>query len=241
MNLILLIGLSILPAIAIVAYFYLLDRHEREPIGMILLCFVFGIISTYPALKLEEFGVLDICVTASDNFLMTFTFAFLIVAFSEELMKFIFLRYYIFTKADFNEPLDGIVYSVAISMGFAAMENILHVVLRTEDFKEALEIVYSRTLTAVPAHAAFAMSMGYFTGLAKKQEHRKSVLLMIGLASAIFLHGLYDFFIFLEWTESLTVYTFATLIIALVAGKYLTFKHVHSSSIENKSRGEEML
>lgn len=241
MNLLLLIGLSVLPAIAIVAYFYLLDRHEREPVRMILLCFIFGVISTYPALKMEEFGILDIYVTASDNFLMTFTFAFLIVAFSEELMKFIFLRYYIFNKADFNEPLDGIVYSIAISMGFASMENILHIVIRTEDFKEALEIGYSRTLTAVPAHAAFAMSMGYFTGLAKKQEYRKSILLMAGLSSAIFLHGLYDFFIFLEWTESLTAYTFATLIIALLAGKYLTFKHIHSSSIENRSRAGEKI
>jgi RsiW-degrading membrane proteinase PrsW (M82 family) len=165
---------------------------------------------------------------------MTFTFAFLIVAFSEELMKFIFLRYYIFTKSDFNEPMDGIVYSVSISMGFAAMENILHIVLRTEDFQEALEIGYSRTLTAVPAHAAFAMAMGYFTGLAKVQSQRESLLLMIGFASAVSLHGLYDFFIFLEWTNSLTIYTIVTLIIALIAGKYLTLRHVHDSYLNNR-------
>ena len=127
MNLILLLILSVLPAILIVIYFYMLDRYEREPLRLIVLCFVFGAISTYPALKMEEFGILDLSITASANPLMTFTFAFLIVAFSEELMKFIFLRYYIFTKSDFNEPLDGIIYSVSISMGFAAMENILHI------------------------------------------------------------------------------------------------------------------
>jgi RsiW-degrading membrane proteinase PrsW (M82 family) len=234
MNQFLLITLSVAPAIFIVAYFYMLDRHEREPLKMIVLCFIFGLISTYPALKMEEFGILDLYITASANPLMTFTFAFLIVAFSEELMKFIFLRYYIFTKSDFNEPMDGIVYSVSISMGFAAMENILHIVLRTEDFNEAVEIGYSRTLTAVPAHAAFAMAMGYFTGLAKVQSHRESLLLMIGFASAVFLHGLYDFFIFLEWTNSLTIYTITTLIIALISGKYLTLKHVHSSYLNSK-------
>ena len=234
MNLFLLLLLSVVPAIIIVVYFYLLDRHEREPLKMIILCFVFGLISTYPALKMEEFGILDLYITASSNPLMTFTFAFLIVAFSEELMKFIFLRYYVFTKSDFNEPMDGIVYSVTISMGFAAMENILHIVIRTENFSEALQIGYSRTLTAVPAHAAFAMAMGYFVGLAKAQSYRESLLLMAGFSAAVFLHGLYDFFIFLEWTNSLTIYTIATLIIALIAGKYLTLRHVHSSYISNK-------
>ncbi len=234
MNLILLLILSVVPAIFIVAYFYMLDRYEREPIRMIVLCFVFGAISTYPALKMEEFGILDLYITASADPLMTFTFAFLIVAFSEELMKFIFLRYYIFTKSDFNEPLDGIVYSVCISMGFAAMENVLHIVIRTEDFKEALAIGYSRTLTAVPAHAAFAMAMGYFAGLAKVQPQRESLLLLTGFALAVILHGLYDFFIFLEWINSLTIYTFITLILALISGKYLTLKHVQSSSMSNK-------
>lgn len=234
MNLILLLILSVLPAILIVIYFYMLDRYEREPLRLIVLCFVFGAISTYPALKMEEFGILDLSITASANPLMTFTFAFLIVAFSEELMKFIFLRYYIFTKSDFNEPLDGIIYSVSISMGFAAMENILHIVVRAEDFKEALEIGYSRSLTAVPAHAAFAMTMGYFAGLAKVQTQRESLLLLTGFALAVILHGLYDFFIFLEWTNSLTAYTFITLIIALVSGKYLTLRHVQNSSVTHK-------
>lgn len=235
MNLILLLILSVIPAILIVIYFYKLDRYEREPLRLIVLCFIFGVISTYPALKMEEFGILDLSITASPNPLMTFTFAFLIVAFSEELMKFIFLRYYIFNKSDFNEPLDGIVYSVCISMGFAAMENVLHIIIRTEDFNEALAIGYSRTLTAVPAHAAFAMAMGYFTGLAKVRPQHESLLLMVGLALAVGLHGLYDFFIFLEWTNSLTVYTFITLIIALVSGKFLTLKHVKSSSLNRKT------
>jgi protease PrsW len=235
MNLFLLIMLSVLPALLIVAYIYWLDRYEREPIRLIIICFLFGAFSTYPAIKMEEFGMYDLYITGSSDPLMTFTFAFLIIAFSEELVKYIFLRYYIFTGKEFNEPMDGIVYSVSISMGFAAMENVLHIVIRTEDFNEAVEIAYSRMLTAVPAHAAFAMTMGYFVGLAKMQPHRETFYLLSGLSGAVALHGLYDFFIFQEWSQPLTVYTFATLIGALIAGKYLTMKHVYGSPFKIKA------
>lgn len=229
MNELLLIVLSVLPALLITFYFYWLDRYDREPIKLILLCFLFGAFSTYPAIKMEEFGMYDLYITASSNPLMTFTFAFLVIAFSEELVKYIFLRYYIFPRKEFNEPMDGVVFSVTISMGFAAMENILHIVVRTEDFNEAVEIAYSRMLTSVPAHTAFAMIMGYFAGLAKIRPDMESFYLISGLAGAILLHGLYDFFIFHEMSQSLTVYTFVTLITALIFGKYLTLKHVHNS------------
>jgi RsiW-degrading membrane proteinase PrsW (M82 family) len=84
-------------------------------------------------------------------------------------------------------------------------------------------------LTSVPAHTAFAMIMGYFAGLAKFRPDKESFYLLSGLTGAIVLHGLYDFFIFHEMSQSLTVYTFVTLIVALIVGKYLSLKHVHNS------------
>ena len=54
---------------------------------------------------------------------MTAIYAFGVVALSEELAKFLFLRYFIFKYRAFDEPYDGIVYAVMIGMGFATFKT----------------------------------------------------------------------------------------------------------------------
>lgn len=233
--------IAILPGFLITAYIYWRDRHEPEPLWLLAICFLFGVASTYPAIKMEEFGMYDIFIVHSSDVWMTFTFAFLTVAFSEELVKYIFLRYYIYPKDEFCEPMDGIVYSVTISMGFATLENILYIVVRSnpDDFQHALEIGYARMFTAVPAHAAFAMVMGYFVGLAKFRPDKEAFYQFCGLSLAVVLHGLYDFFIFQEMSHYLTIFTFVTLIGAIVIGKFMVHWHVNDSPYKNQKRAHE--
>lgn len=199
--------LSTLPGFAIVAYIYWRDRHEREPLQQLSLCFAFGMLSAYPAIKMEEFGIRDLGIVnnAQDPF-MTFTFSFLVIAFSEEFVKYLFLRYYIFPKAVFDEPLDGIVYATMIGMGFATLENILYVLIRPSDAQLAFQIGILRMVTAIPAHAIFAVVMGYLVGWAKFAGPQRNRYLLLGLLSAIALHGLYDFFVFMRWNMSLIAF-----------------------------------
>lgn len=204
----LLLLLSILPGFLIILYIYWRDRHDREPIFYLTICFVFGMLSTYPAIKMEEFGMRDLGIyNAINDPFMTFTFTFIVIAFSEEFVKYIFLRYYIFPKDDFDEPMDGIVYSVMISMGFATLENILYIVVRADTIELGFQIGLLRMMTAVPGHAIFAILMGYFVGLAKFSEDKGNLYLVIGLFSAIALHGTYDFFIFMQMKEFLIWFT----------------------------------
>lgn len=208
MNTLLLLLLSVLPGLIIVLYIYWRDRHDREPIFYLTICFVFGMLSTYPAIKMEEFGMRDLGIyNAIHDPFMTFTFTFVVIAFSEEFVKYVFLRYYIFPKADFDEPMDGIVYSVMISMGFATLENVLYVVIRADTIEMAFQIGLLRMITAVPAHATFAVLMGYFVGLAKFSKNKGNLYLVIGLVGAIVLHGTYDFFIFMQMKEFLVWFT----------------------------------
>lgn len=240
MDRLLLLLIALLPGLLITAYIYWRDRHEPEPLWLLGISFMFGVLSTYPAIKMEEFGMYDIFITSSNNPWMTFTFAFLTVAFSEELVKYIFLRYYIYPKDEFCEPMDGIVYSVTISMGFATLENVLYVVVRAgaEDFDHALEIGWARMFTAVPAHAAFAMVMGYFVGLAKFRPEKESFYQFCGLAFAVLLHGTYDFFIFQEMSQYLTIFTFITLIGSIIIGKFMVHWHVNDSPYRNQESAE---
>jgi RsiW-degrading membrane proteinase PrsW (M82 family) len=227
--------LAILPGILISAYIYWRDRKEAEPLRLLFICFLFGILSVTPAKKLEEFGIYDLFITESKDPLMTFTFAFLIVAFSEELMKYIFLRYYIFPQKAFSEPLDGIVYSVAISMGFATIENFSYVMFSNNAFESALEIAYSRMFTAVPAHAVFAVVMGYYIGLARFNPSKESLYSFVGFLGAVLLHGTYDFFIFQELSEYLNIFTLFTLVIGLIISKKMINAHKKLSGSAAKS------
>jgi RsiW-degrading membrane proteinase PrsW (M82 family) len=116
--------------------------------------------------------------------------AFVVAAFTEELCKFLALYLLIWKSREFNDKFDGIVYAVFISLGFAAVENVLYV----------LENGYGtgiiRAVTAVPAHAIFGITMGFYFGMAKFYEKQRYQLKLKALLYPIFLHGTYNFILF---------------------------------------------
>lgn len=202
----LLVVLALAPIAAIVWYVYAKDKHEKEPTKLLFYCFALGIVSIIPALLGSELGI-SLGLDESPNMFMTFLFAFFVVALSEEGAKFLFLRFYIFPKKEFNEPYDGIIYAVMIGMGFAAFENLLYVV------QGGWEIGLLRMFTAVPAHAVFGGLMGYYVGLAKMSPNYqyRTLQLAKGLGIAVTLHGLYDFFLFQQNFELLAFMSFILL------------------------------
>ncbi len=54
----------------------------------------------------------------------TWVLSFLISAGLEEFLKWFVLYFVIYKHTSFDEPYDGIVYAVAVSIGFATVENI---------------------------------------------------------------------------------------------------------------------
>ncbi len=63
-------------------------------------------------------------LTNHTSIIQQFIKAFFVVALTEEFSKYIIVRYYAQKNTAFNEPFDGIMYAVMVSMGFAATENI---------------------------------------------------------------------------------------------------------------------
>lgn len=135
--------------------------------------------------------------------------AFLLVALVEEFSKFIFVRGILYRNPNFNEPFDGIVYSVMVGMGFATFENILYV----SDGGIATAVL--RMFTAVPAHASFAVLMGYYLGKAKF-EHRKGFMAIYGLLAATFFHGAYDYCWFIAFVPGIWLGALVSLVVAIV-------------------------
>lgn len=179
--------LAIAPALAVCGYIIHKDRFEKEPMWLMVVAFFLGVVSVFPAVIGSMMG--SNFVNNDGNFINTALYAFLVVALSEEAAKFLFLRYLLFNRKEFNEPLDGIVYAVMIGMGFAAFENIFYVA------EGGNGVALFRMLTAIPAHAVFAIIMGYYVGHAKFDLTHRSELMKKGLLYPILLHGAYDFFL----------------------------------------------
>jgi RsiW-degrading membrane proteinase PrsW (M82 family) len=203
MYIILLLALATAPSFAIILYVYFRDKYEKEPIHLLVKCFLFGILSIIPAILIELAPGFSDESIATDIFI-TIVYAFLFVGLGEEFSKFFFIRVYIFRKKDFNEPFDGIIYSVMVSMGFATAENIFYVI------EGGLSTGLLRMFSAVPAHAAFAIIMGYFIGLAKFRNNR-FLYLLTGLLLAALAHGAYDFFLFQQNIPGLAVLSIVVL------------------------------
>jgi len=201
----LLLALAIAPGLAIIFFIYYKDKYEKEPLSLLVKCFFLGVLAIIPAV------IIELCfdLSAHKEMWIVAIYAFAIVGLSEESSKWVFLRFYAYRKKDFNEPFDGIVYAVMISMGFATAENVLYVL------QGGWSVGLLRMFSAVPAHACFAIIMGYFVGLAKFRNNR-ALLLFLGLMSATVLHGFYDFFLLQNDYDLLKLMALVSLILAII-------------------------
>ncbi|MBN8880255.1 MAG: GNAT family N-acetyltransferase [Sphingobacteriales bacterium] len=221
-----LLSLAIAPGIAICLFIFHRDAYNREPKLNLIVSFLLGILAVYPAALIERF-----LVSYSNNSISgVFITAFLFVALVEELMKFLALRFYAYPRKSFDEPLDGIVYAVMVSMGFATLENILYV-WQSDQSGQGYQVAFMRMFLAVPAHATFGVLMGYHAGKAKFAQHHKTGLLLLGLFWATLFHGLYDFFLFLRESPDVKYFIADGLLLAgalasFIIGIRLSFIHL---------------
>jgi len=184
--------LAIAPGLAICFYIFVKDQYNKEPKRLLIVSFILGVLSAIPAVVLESmFGI----NTGYGNSILAAAYmAYPVVALAEEGSKYLVLRRYAYPKKEFDEPLDGIVYSVMIGMGFATIENIGYVM----EFGFIVGIL--RMFLSVPAHATFAVIMGYYAGEAKFAADKagSQKLLLRGLLYAVLFHGTFDFLLFIR-------------------------------------------
>ena len=202
-----LFALAIAPGLALSIYFYLADKYEKEPKLLLLKTFLIGGLSIYPAIYLTSF-ISDFGFVNDNTFAGVAKYAFFSVAFSEEISKFTFFWLLCYKNPEFNEPYDGIIYSVMIALGFATFENILYV------FDYGFSVGVLRMFTAVPAHATFGVLIGFFVGWGKFYGNALIVSIM-GIGAAILFHGLYDFFLMKENVPFLFIGAIVSLYLAI--------------------------
>lgn len=220
-----LLALAIAPGFAICIFIYLKDKHRREPLGVLLVSFILGMLSIIPALILELVLGRGMDDTQNASTLSVAMYAYGVVAFSEEGSKFLVLRFFAYTRKAFDDPFDGIVYAVMVGMGFATLENIGYVMAH------GIGTGITRMLLSVPAHATFAVLMGYHVGLAKFDPERRNWYFLLGLLWAIVFHGTFDFFLFL----GNSLLHFAGALASFIIAIYLSRRAIRKKQIISKN------
>lgn len=221
MNLLL---LAIAPVFIIILFIYFKDKYEKEPKRLLFFCFLLGAIVSIIITTILYYGFdIVLPLTNETSIFQQFIKAFFVVGLSEEFSKYVIVRYYAQNNKAFNEPFDGIVYAVMVSMGFAATENIFYVL------DGGYQTAIARAFTAVPAHATFGILMGYYMGKAKFSKN-KIVLNLMGLAFAIVFHGAYDFFLFIAFIPGIWIGAFISLFIGIFLSTKAIKKHQKNSN-----------
>lgn len=219
-----LFALSIAPGIAISLYFFFRDEYNPEPRRHIIASFFLGMVSALIAVVIET-----VLLTSLEHQVPTIAMvavkAFLVVALVEEWSKYIMVRGYAMRKPEFDEPFDGIVYAVMVSMGFATLENVAYVM------EHGLATALMRMFLSVPAHASFAVLMGYYMGKARFEPERRRTLMLQGLLLASFFHGCFDFFLFLQENSLVGKYVSDLLLFAGAVLSYAIAIHLSRKAV----------
>ena len=213
------------PGIFWLWYLYTKETLESEPLRLIVKVFFLGILVAVPTAFLE--GVVK---GLASPYLSIGALRFLLLVMAapliEETAKYLVVRRMIYNRVEFNKPLDGIMYAVAVALGFATIENLQYVltgiglhphnlvdpktgavvldpktgaVLQILHFHLPWLLIVVRALLTVPGHALFSSMWGYTLGLAKfRPPESRRWLIAQGLLMAYVGHGLFNLMTYVE-------------------------------------------
>ncbi len=182
----LLVVLAVAPGVFWLWYFLQRDRLRPEPRHLVRRVFLLGglaapiagfvQIGVFRAARLhhQQPGGWELVVVAA------------LIGVIEEGLKLAVVFIGAYRNAEFNEVLDGIIYMVAASLGFATVENLVYVL------QGGLSVGVVRALLSVPGHAFFGALMGFYMGVAKFAGPRENRWLLRGFALAAFAHAAFD-------------------------------------------------
>ncbi len=187
MQYLIIVLVSVLPGFGWLWFFYRADKYEPEPRKLVLRTFLLGILLAI-ALGTSFEGLPFPWGPAQYA-------AVLWAPVIEESAKFLIVFWTVFSRKDFNEPMDGIVYAASAALGFAACENAFYVLSSWHGGSPEMGMftLLARSVFSVPGHALFSAFFGAALGFAKGRKGARPVLVVVaGLLLSMVAHGLFN-------------------------------------------------
>jgi protease PrsW len=211
--------LAIVPSALWLIFFYRQDRLEPEPKTKIAQVFLVALILTelvgLPLMN-DWFQLPKWASTTSSTALLA---SILVVGFTLQAITYVAVRATVYTTAEFDERMDGIVYGTVAGLGVATLLN-LRYIIDNEGVALAPGVIH--VVTTALAQASFGGVMGYFMALAKF-EHRPGWWVPLGVAVAAILNGVFGWLISEVSAAGLTVKPWRSLALGLAVALAVFF------------------
>ena len=180
---------GILPALAWLWFWLREDSAHPEPRKLIALAFLAGMVAVAIVIPIEEYV---------GTFIQNQTLMFSAWSFIEELTKYLIALATVLWRREDDEPIDTVIYMVAVALGFAAMENALFLfsplagntllqIIQTGDLRfvgaTLVHVLSSATLGAT-------LALSFYSSRADKVYHA-----ITGVILASLLHSVFNVFI----------------------------------------------
>ena len=206
--------LSIVPAFVLAAYLWQADVTTAEPLEILVVTFLLGIlfanfagllngtVGRYVQVVGSGFGLIPI--------LGLLALYFLVVGPVEEAVKLLAVRMYAYRSSKFDAVIDGAVYGAVAGLGFATIENALYITNSLQSVAPGMNLLQAgsdiATVRALagPGHVIYSAFAGYYLGLAKFNPEDAGPIVVKGLLIATLVHATYN--------------TSATVLVPVVAG-----------------------
>ena len=232
--------LALIPVVCFIGWIYYKDKYEREPPIKLVEYFILGILVSILAIFIELY------LSKLNNFngiLSNIYTAFFVAALTEEGLKSIILIPMLLREKNFNEKLDGIIYSIFLSLGFATIENIIYLMRERIDLLFSLSI--TRGLISIPSHIMFAITMGYYISKYKFDKYNKKKYLYFAVIIPILLHGVFDFILMIGYRWAIIVFVVYLIFLWKInldkLDKYTLYSKLRFYKRKNKSRKGEKI
>jgi RsiW-degrading membrane proteinase PrsW (M82 family) len=199
---------GLFPALAWLWFWSREDRHP-EPKRLVALAFIAGMITVMLVIPMQKYVA---------TFLATQTLIFAAWSTIEEVMKYVAAYVTVLWRHEDDEPIDPVIYMIAVALGFAALENTLFL-LSPLGGSTMLETIMAGNLRFVGATLLHVLSSAV-VGLALafafyKRGLSHSVWAGVGVILASVLHAGFNFLI-LNAPEEYLLRTFSLVWIGVI-------------------------
>lgn len=172
---------------------YQRDRYIPAPVHLVVRTFLWGVAVSVPVVLAESL----LLFVAGFDFEGDLTeeqlalpqvayVSFVVAGMTEEMAKYLVLKKTVYGSLYFRQPLDGVIFSAAVALGFASIENVGYIA----SFGAAIILVRGPISTV--AHVLFSTWFGYALG-ARKLGRIQPQAPILSLMAAMALHGVFDF------------------------------------------------
>ena len=213
---------GVFPALAWLWLWRREDAPHPEPRRLIALAFAAGMVTVALVIPMQKFIA---------PFLATQTLIFTAWSAIEEVMKFLVAKVTVLRRREDDEPIDPVIYMVAVALGFAAVENSLFLIapLSGDSLVQTVMTGNLRFVGATLLHVLSSAVIGVALGLSFYKSKRARRLYTVGgVILAVLLHSVFNFLI-LNTAEEHLLRTFGLVWLGLIAllGVLAYIKRIH--------------